>query len=251
MNIEKYLLDLVKEFKFKINDLDNKIFDEMVRIIKKFDKKNIKQIYLTGASEKQTNSKDCQTIELLISIKAKDPRIEGEIINNYMNYFISNDFKVKLNRYAICFKYKGICFEIIPTKLKLGTYNYHYLYDNISKGTTITNMNILKNDVLNSKCQDEIILLKLWRDKHQLQFPSIYIELVVISVLKKCEKKNLFSRLIRILDYLRKDFENDSYYDPSNSDNIISDALSKEEKEQIKECAKKSMTSDYIRDVIS
>ena len=99
--------------------------------------------------------------------------------------------------------------------------------------------------------QKEIILIKLWREKHKLNFPTIYLELVVIDVLRKSKKKNLFSRIIKILDYLRKDFLEDKFYDPSNTYNVISNYLSIDEKKKIQNMAKISLTEQYVRDIIS
>lgn len=251
MNLEKFLNDLVKEYKFKVEGFEEELYKSIKKLIKNFDKKNVKQIYLTGATEKKTNSKSKQTIEILISIKAKDMRSPEEIIESYANYFRYLDFEVQVRQFAICFTYHDVNFELIPSKLKSGTYNYHYLYDTQAKKVTVTNMNILRNDVVNSKNQDEIILLKLWRDKQGLQFPSIYIELVVMAVMKKCDKKGLFSRFIKVLDYLKKDFAIDVYYDPSNTDNIVSDMLSPSEKELIKQCAKKSISLEFLHDVLA
>ncbi len=114
----------------------------------------------------------------------------------------------------------------------------------------VTNTNLLQDDVLKSKLQSEIILLKLWRDKHQLNFPSVYIEMVVLHILGNFPKKNLFSRLIRVLDFLRKDFVNEKFYDLSNTNNIISDCITREEKEKIQLAAKLSMTEEFVKDII-
>jgi hypothetical protein len=184
-------------------------------------------------------------------MKEKDKRSVEEITIWLYNYLNTPEFKIKRQESQLEFNYKGVDFVVFIAKKKEKTFNYHVMQNlNFSK-EILTNFNIHTSNVLESNYQKEIILMKLWREKHQLNFPTMYLELVVIDVLRKCNKKNLFSRIIRILDFLRKDFISEKFYDPSNTNNVISDYISLEEKAKIQSVAKLSLTEEYISDIVS
>ena len=86
--------------------------------------------------------------------------------------------------------------------------------------------------------------MKLWRNQKGLDFPSFYLELVVIEALKGSGfvgiNGDLPRNVIRVLEYLQSDFSNARIVDPANTNNIISDDLNSSEKALIMQAAKKS-----------
>ncbi|MBI2258031.1 MAG: hypothetical protein HYU67_03930 [Flavobacteriia bacterium] len=205
MNIEKYLIELVVKYEKTNSILDEAVINEIKKIILSFEKKKINPIIVFGSSIKKTNIKDAPKVKLLVSIKEKDKRKPEEILQLYFDYFTQFGENVSKSNNQIIFNYKGINFNILLAKKKANTYNFHVLNNlNLNK-EIVTNFNIHTLNVVETKFQREIILMKLWREKHQLNFPTMYLELVVIKVLRKCKKKNLFSRILRILDFLRKE----------------------------------------------
>lgn len=251
MNIEKYLEELVLKYEKSNRDLNEQIVKEIKKKILSFEHKKIHQIVTFGSSIKGTNIRQNPKVKLLISMKEKDKRSVEEITIWLYNYLNTPEFKIQRQASQLEFNYKGVDFVVFIAKKKEKTFNYHVMQNlNFSK-EILTNFNIHTTNVLESNYQKEIILMKLWREKHQLNFPTMYLELVVIDVLRKCNKKNLFSRIIRVLDFLRKDFISEKFYDPSNTNNVISDYLSLEEKAKIQSVAKLSLTEEYISDIVS
>jgi hypothetical protein len=251
MNIEKYLEELVLKYEKSNRDLNEQIVKEIKKKILSFEYKKIHQIVTFGSSIKGTNIRQKPKVKLLISMKEKDKRSVEEITIWLYNYLNTPEFKIQRQESQLEFNYKGVDFVVFIAKKKEKTFNYHVMQNlNFSK-EILTNFNIHTTNVLESNYQKEIILMKLWREKHQLNFPTMYLELVVIDVLRKCNKKNLFSRIIRVLDFLRKDFISEKFYDPSNTNNVISDYLSLEEKAKIQSVAKLSLTEEYISDIVS
>lgn len=104
--------------------------------------------------------------------------------------------------------------------------------------------------VKNSSRIDEIILTKVWREQHELTFPSIYIESIVIEALKYQNNNQLETNFLTVLKYLRDNIETATVIDPANSNNIISDDLSKSEKNEIKREAITAISAQYWRDVV-
>jgi hypothetical protein len=250
MNIEKYLDDLLKKYDKSNRSSKKEVIKELKKLILSFGHKKISKILLFGSSVKLTNTRDFPSVKLLISIKEKDKRSINEINKWLYDFFATLSKEVMHNDHQFEFSFKGVNFVLVIAKKKENTYNYHFMNSLEAPKQIHTNFDIHTDNVVDNQVQKEIVLMKLWRDKHQLNFPTMYLELVVLHVLRKCKKKNLFSRIIRILDYLRKDFVNDKFYDPSNTNNVISQDLSLDEKLKIQSIARLSLSEEYISDII-
>lgn len=141
---------------------------------------------------------------------------------------------------------------MIPARKQEGYQNYHSIYRRKVDSWTQTNIQEHINAVKNSGRINEIIAMKIWTKRHNLDFPSIYLELIVLEALKYKSKdiNNLASNITTILDYLIVDFFDKRIIDPSNSNNIISNDLTFQEKKMIVNQAKNSRAQQYWRDVI-
>jgi len=71
--------------------------------------------------------------------------------------------------------------DVTPARRQSHLSNDHSLY--LSKTGTWKQTNIKKHiaDISNSGRVSEIKLLKIWRDLHRLEFPSIYIEYLLVN----------------------------------------------------------------------
>ena len=104
--------------------------------------------------------------------------------------------------------------------------------------------------VRNSGVRKEIMLLKIWRENHQLDFPSIYIEQLCVEELQRNNTYNLADNFINMLDYIKRNIVLKKVVDPSNCNNIISDSLKEYEKKAIEAKAKESLQQQYWKDII-
>lgn len=79
----------------------------------------------------------------------------------------------------------------------------------MSKKDTRRQTNIQKhiNDISNSGRTNEIKLLKIWRELNKLEFPSIYMEYLVIEILsgKSRDSGSLADNFMYVLSELAKD----------------------------------------------
>ena len=111
--------------------------------------------------------------------------------------------------------------------------NDHSLWKDRSKTWTKTNIQTHIGLVSKSWRLEEIRAVKIWRNLHGLEFPSIYLELVVIEALRNARVGNVASNLSLVLEYLRDSLERVRFIDPANTNNIISDDLSLVQKQTI------------------
>src|SRR5262249_35771092 len=98
--------------------------------------------------------------------------------------------------------------------------------------------------ILDSRRQDVIKAIKIWRNLRELDFPSIYLELVVLEALKRNITRidQPSRRIVPVFEFLAEKFVDARIVDPSNTNNIISHELTREEKERIASEAVASLT---------
>lgn len=128
--------------------------------------------------------------------------------------------------------------DITPARKLAWNTDYHSIY--LSKKDTRKQTNIQKhiNDISNSGRTNEIKLLKIWRELNRLEFPSIYMEYLVIEILSGRSKNRdaLENNFRYLLSELAKDTWNplnDRIIDPANTNNVLSDLMDDQEKRSI------------------
>lgn len=115
---------------------------------------------------------------------------------------------------------------------------------------TLTNIQKHIDLIRNSNTRNEIMLTKIWRNRFNLDFPSIYIELMVIDALRNFNEYSIEKRFNHVLYYIRDNIMEKKIVDPSNGQNIISDTLSYSEKLIIKNQANKAIMAKYWSEVV-
>ena len=107
------------------------------------------------------------------------------------------------------------------------------------------------DDVSKSGRTNEIKLLKIWRELNKLEFPSIYLEYLMIKNIllnKSTDTNNLADNVSYTLSELARDNGNPLYSkvdDPANTTNVLSELLSQTEKTEIINAAKVATQSNW------
>lgn len=103
---------------------------------------------------------------------------------------------------------------------------------------THTQTNISKHIELIQGKTDErrvIRLLKIWKNKHNLNIKSFFLELITIRAFEK-NKNSLpydqWGKLKMTMEFIRDNVETIKLVDPANSSNIVSNTLDDDEKKQ-------------------
>lgn len=141
--------------------------------------------------------------------------------------------------------------DITPATKQPGNTNDHSIW--LSKKNTWqkTNIQIHISDISRSGRTNEIKIVKIWRELNEIDFPSIYLEYLILDMLqgRSTDIANLGSNAFYVLTELAKDYQNPlftSIIDPANSGNTLSDLLDNTEKNKIVNVAKTaSRQSDW------
>jgi hypothetical protein len=136
--------------------------------------------------------------------------------------------------------------DLVPGKRQNALSDDHSLYRRKADTWTKTNVFTHARTVVGAGRADEIRIVKLWRNQKGLDFPSFYLELSVIRALAAKPLPGLLSynpmptlsqRVIGVFEYLRDCFPAARIADPANSNNIISEDLTAQEKARVSAAA--------------
>jgi len=250
---DEYVLSIINKYRI-ISEIDATtqihVIAPLVKIITQWAGECLNDIYLSGSRAKGTAINLSSDLDLFISLKSTTSNSLGELYESLYNFINLNGYKPRKQNVSIGLNISGKQVDLVPGKKRTGNTNYHSLY--ISKRDTWTQTNIVEhiNKVKNSDRILEIVLLKIWCKLHKVEFPSIYLELIVIEELKGKNKSTTAHNFIKLLEYLQKEFVNKKVLDPANTNNVISEDLFKYEKEIIQKKATESRSQKYWKDII-
>jgi len=201
----------------------------------------------SGSRAKGTAISLASDVDFLVSLSSNCDGTLKEIYTSLYNYLTSQYTKVRKQNVSIRITIDSLQVDVTPARKQAGITNDHSLY--LSKQDSWKQTNIQKhiNDVSLSGRLNEIKLTKIWRELHALDFPSIYLEYLIINIILSGKYKGndyLAVNYYHILKEFANDFSNPLYsrvVDPSNSGNVLSDLLSASEKQKVINQAKISI----------
>ena len=233
MTADEYLQQLIAKYRVStgVGSPAGTAGNEIYPVIRKWAGNQLREVRYSGSTAKGTGIKGTTDVDLFVSLKADTSNTLKEIFNSLQSAMQSSGYPnaVKQN-VSIHVKHKGSEVDLVPAVHYGNASEDHWLYVNKSnRERTQTNVNRHIELVRNSGRIPEIILVKIWRKNHGLDFPSFYLELAVIEALK-CKRFGITDNFLTVLDYLSNEFSSARFVDPANTANIISDNLTSSEK---------------------
>lgn len=141
--------------------------------------------------------------------------------------------------------------DIVPGRRESMHSDVHEIWLSRLARPVKTNLTQHMLDVQAAGRAEEIRLIKVWRDQHNLDFPSLYLELSVIAALRRRGPGDLASNVWTVLGYLESLFSARSMLDPANANNILSDQLSPAGKEAIRRAAQAARAARAWVEIVS
>jgi predicted nucleotidyltransferase len=201
---------------------------------------HLSRMFISGSYAKGTAVKGGTDIDIFISMKPSYPDLSGMFESLYQFSITQGWFPRKQN-VSVGIQYLGAKVDLVPARIQEGYHNWHSLFQSKKMSWTQTNVDLHIDLVGNSGRVNEIRALKIWRNIRNLEFPSFYLELMVLEALKYCPTNELSNNLLKALEYIEKNIITARVVDPSNTNNIISDDLSIAEKMAIAYAAHSSL----------
>ena len=200
----------------------------------------------SGSRAKGTSIKGKSDLDIFISINDPGDRYSPEQYSESLYNFFKRKFPTaRRQNVSTGIVYNGFDIDITVAKRIKRTvytgsnsYNDHYLF--LSKDPKPrrmqTNIETHINFVRQSGRLQEIKLMKIWKARHDLDIPSIYLEVLIVETLRGDQSFTLAERLIKIFSALQY-VESKQVIDPANSANNIAESIPNAEKRRIKQVA--------------
>lgn len=248
MDNNQYLYTILE--KYEPMDSSQNVYRLFYPTISKWAGSYLNEMVLSGSSAKGTAIRGINDVDYLISLhnsildKYSLERIYDSLYKEISSINVCTN--VRKQRVSIGLTYQGVDIDFTPAVKDKGNTNYHKLYVNErNKRWVQTNIQKHIDYVKWSGRTNEIKLTKIWRMLHRLEFPSIYLESVIIENLKGRNFYSLTDTFIAVLEYLNKSFVYDTYYDISNTNNKLSDSLTMIEKQHIANIAMRCLNLNW------
>jgi hypothetical protein len=211
---------------------------------------HLAELSYSGSFAKGTANNLSTDVDLFISLRSDTP---GNLRDNYNSLFqLANEHgwsPIKQN-VSIGISYAGKKLDLVPGRRQSGYQHYHSLYRRKADSWTQTNVKLHIDKVSQSGRRKEIRAVKVWRELHGLDFPSFFLELVVIEALKGKSTQSLASNVLTALNYIGKALSTVRVVDPANTNNAVSDDLSQSGKTAVASQARSSAAKQYWKDII-
>lgn len=254
MTENEYLLQILNKYSTSqvSNDYIITKVNSLLNDVKEWSNGCLEKIYVSGSRAKGTAIKGSSDIDFLISLKATTNNTLEEIYNSLYEKLLGKNYSIRKQNVSLGVNYQGYNIDLVPAKKHSGNTNNHSLYCYKRKSWTQTNIQKHINYVINSGRINEIKIIKIWTKLHNLDFPSIYLEHVVIEALKNKNKSEdyLGRNVISVFQFIIDNLLTAKIVDISNTNNIISDDLTYNEKQLIISQARNSLNQQYWSDIV-
>ena len=180
-------------------------------------------------------------IDLFISLVPNCKGTMKELYEGLHGFLVGKGFQVKRQNVSLGIKVGNVAIDFVPGKLQDGGDEDHTLY--VRRGDTWKKTNVQEHIhyVLNSGCTKEIRALKIWKRLHGLDFLSFYVELFAIRAISQNPSNSVAANVWTTFQAIRDHLHDWTIIDPANSNNIISEQHTYEEKQKIVAQAKASL----------
>jgi hypothetical protein len=251
--INMFLLQILQQYQAR--NIASIVETELKNYISNWCQKCDPEIFISGSRAKQTAIRLASDYDYFVSLSSGcNVNQKGiEAISNALHTHLQKKYPSSIRRQNVSTRINisGLNIDITAGTKITGYQNYHWLYKSKDNSKKQTNIKMHIDDISKSGRTNEIKLIKIWRELNGLEFPSIYIEYLLIKKIllnKSADINNLSDNIIYVFQELSKNESNPLYLrieDPANTTNILSDLLSQTEKQKIISTAKIALQSSW------
>ncbi len=193
----------------------------------------LNELRYSGSYAKETGVRGVSDVDVFISLKSDTPGTLKELYNQLYRFTNDQGWSPRQQNVSVGVTVNGTRGDLVPGKVQVGYHNYHSIYLRKRDSWTQTNVALHVDTVRNSGRLLEIRAVKIWRFLRGLDFPSLYLELFTIESLSGRSQSGLAENLLHALRTIGTSLASTRIEDPSNTNNALSDDLTRQEKERI------------------
>jgi hypothetical protein len=248
---DQYAASIVEKYRVipDTNSTSHRAADEVLPLLKQWGKQHLLGLTLSGAYVKNTAITLSSHVDILIALSPVPGMEMKNIFWSLFEYLTDRDLRPRTHDVSIRLLNKGFSVDLIPAyrdRETSGTALFHKRTGNAIHTDVARHIHLIAN----SGRQQEICALKIWRERMSLDFPSLYLELVVLRALGSERFGQLADNILAVLRYLSTRFEQAVIPDPANSDNILSSDLSADDKKGIAKAARDALYDENWKKIL-
>lgn len=204
----------------------------------------------SGSYAKETGVRGISDVDVFISLKSDTSNALKDIYNSLHSLAQQQGWSPREQNVSVGVTINGTRGDLVPGKVQPGYQNYHSLYLRKRDSWTQTNVALHIDTVRNSGRLREIRAIKIWRFLRNLDFPSLYLELFVIQALSGRSRTALADNTLHALGTIGTSLTSTRIEDPANTNNVLSDELTDQEKQRVAGLAAQSAREQYWEKII-
>jgi len=200
----------------------------------------LNELRYSGSYAKETGVRGISDVDVFISLKSDTGDTLKDIYEKLFSLAQTNGWLPRRQNVSVGVTVNGTRGDLVPGKVQAGYQNYHSLYLRKRDTWTQTNVALHVDTVHLSGRLKEIRAVKIWRMLHNLDFPSLYLELFTIQALSGRSQSTLAENVLHTLRTIGTSLTSTRIEDPANTNNTLSDDLTQAEKQRIASFAAQS-----------
>lgn len=217
--------------------------EELVPALREWAGRYLLEIGLSGSYAKGTATSLGTDIDVFMSLSDVAGQSMKDIYWSLFQFLADRGLKPQAQNVSMRVARNGMQVDLVPGRKQPGNTSDHTLYRRKKDNWMQTNVVEHIRLVSGSGRTREIRALKIWRERNRLDFPSFYLELTVIDALRGTRASGLAANVWRAFQYVADRFGNARVVDPANSNNVVSNDLSLEEKRVIWMAARRTLNT--------
>jgi tRNA nucleotidyltransferase (CCA-adding enzyme) len=219
-------------------------------LLESWGKEYLVRAAFSGSLAKGTGVSISTDADIFLSLSSATPGTLAEIYHSLYDAVTVAGYAASKQNVSIGVTVGGYSIDLVPGRRQSQYGNDHSLYRSRANTWTKTNVDTHIGYVTGSGREDEIRILKLWRTRHTLNFPSFYLELATIDALHYARHGEVAANVCRVLEHLRDNITSSTYIDPANTNNIVSEDCTALEKMTIALQARESLLKRTWEEVV-
>jgi hypothetical protein len=222
----------------------------MYPIIREWAAGYLAEMKFSGSYAKGTAIRGGTDVDFFLSLVETTPGTLKEIYSSLVTFLRGKGFSPRAQNVSVGITVGSTKIDLVPGRRQSNYTGDHSLYRR--KADTWMQTNIDKHIfcVRGSLRVDDICAVKVWRQLRNVEFMSFFLELLVIEALKGQRYDTPAANLWMALQFIANNVETVRIVDPANTNNVISDDMTLEEKRKVAAAARETLNATQWGQVI-
>jgi hypothetical protein len=247
LTVDQYAASIVEKYQISpsVGSPSHHAADAVIPMLQQWCGQHLLGIALSGAYAKGTAITLSSSVDIVLSLHlSSETEIRSEFWKLF-EYLADQDLRPHTRTVSLQVESRGLRVDLVPTWPTGGS--EQILYHKEPGSPFRTNVAQHVHLVTNAGRSQEICALKIWRERHTLDFPSFYLELATLLALEGERFGQLAENVFTVLRFLASRLAQAVIRDPANPDNVVSDDLTLAQKKTVAQAARKALEDDWER----